>query len=364
MQVNNEFSTACTEQPLTNRTYFSSIQILRGGAALAIILLHAAEMLLQYTDGQGLFCGLAPFWETGAAGVDLFFIISGFVMVQSTRNKFQLPGAGKRFFLRRCIRIIPLYWFYSGCMLLLVLLPGTLQEQVFSFPYTLQSFLFIPALNPASGLDLPLLPQGWTLSYEMYFYLTFTLLLTLPRKFFLPIIFVFFSISVLIGIYIQSSSPVIKVVTSPLLLEFAAGCGLACMVEKNNLSSGWTIVLMTTGVVLLGLSPLIFPGVEYRVIFWGIPALCLTTGMVYLEMNGFSFFPRLMMDMGNSSYSTYLSHVFVLLAVGTLLKMDMLSSVPNDAVAFASIIACLVAGHVSFVLLERRMSRLLLRKMQ
>ncbi len=345
------------------RSYFSSIQILRGIAALGIILLHVGEMLLQYTDGQGQFCRLAPIWENGAAGVDLFFIISGFVMVQSTWNRFQLVGAGKRFFVRRCIRIIPLYWFYSGCMLLLVLLPFTLKEQVFSLTYTLQSLFFIPALNPATGLDLPLLPQGWTLSYEMYFYIVFTLLLGFSRKIFLPVLVVFFTGSALVGVYFQPSGPLIKVVTSPLLLEFAAGCRLASLVKARNLPSGWALFILTSGTVLLALSPLFMPEIAYRVLFWGVPALCITAGIVFLEKNGFSFFPRLLMGMGNSSYSTYLSHVFVVLVISTLLKNKLLP-VANDVIAGTAIIICLGVGYVSFVCIEQRMARLLLSKIQ
>ena len=345
-------------------TYFSSIQILRGWAALGIILLHVVEMLQQYTGAEGMFCSLAPLWQTGAAGVDLFFIISGFVMVQSTWNRFQVPGSAQRFFIRRCIRIVPLYWFYSGCMLLLILLPFTLKEQIFSLPYTLQSFLFIPALNPATGLDLPLLPQGWTLSYEMYFYLLFTLLLLFPRKFFLPALAFVFAGSVLSGMFIQSPGPIIKVLTSPLLLEFAAGCWLASLVKHKDLPSGWALLLLAGGVLLLALSSLITVGMEYRVIFWGIPALSITGAIVFLEKNGFSFFPDLLLKMGNSSYSTYLSHIFILLAVSTLLKNNMVKSLPNDLIALISIIGCLLTGYISFLFLEQRMSRLLLQRLQ
>ena len=167
------------KRELSGGGHFSSIQILRGMAALFVVFFHVSEMLLQYTDRQGIFCRFASLWHTGAAGVDLFFIISGFVMVQSTRDKFQKNGSSSEFMLRRIIRIVPLYWLYTSVMLVLVLLPFTLKNQVFSGWYTVASYLFIPVLNPASGLDLPLLAPGWTLSYEMYFYLIFALLL--PR---------------------------------------------------------------------------------------------------------------------------------------------------------------------------------------
>jgi peptidoglycan/LPS O-acetylase OafA/YrhL len=129
-------------------------------AALAVVLFHVSDMLMQYTDRHGVFCRFASIWHTGAAGVDLFFIISGFVMVQSTQGKFQQNGSSKEFMLRRLIRIVPLYWLYTSVMLILVLLPFTLKNHDFSGPYTVKSYLFIPAFNPANGLDLPLLAQG------------------------------------------------------------------------------------------------------------------------------------------------------------------------------------------------------------
>ncbi len=167
----------------TKRIY-TSIQVLRGFAALAIVFFHISEMLLRYTDGTGLFCTVSPVCHVGASGVvDLFFIISGFVMVESTRHMFQQKRASLTFFTRRLIRIVPLYWFYSTLMLILVLLPFTLQSSVFSATYTLKSFLFIPALNPANHLPLPLLPQGWTLWYELYFYILFSIFLFLTEEY-------------------------------------------------------------------------------------------------------------------------------------------------------------------------------------
>jgi len=85
------------EEP-SDKRYYSSVQILRGIAALAVVFFHVSEMLIQYTDGHGLFSRFSSLWYTGAAGVDLFFIISGFVMVQSTRGMFAQPGASKVFF--------------------------------------------------------------------------------------------------------------------------------------------------------------------------------------------------------------------------------------------------------------------------
>jgi peptidoglycan/LPS O-acetylase OafA/YrhL len=347
-----------------NGHYYSSIQVLRGLAALAVILFHVSEMLIQYSDRSGIFCSLAPLWQQGAAGVDLFFIISGFVMVQSTRTMFQQPGACWKFLRKRLIRIVPLYWFYTSLMLLLVFLPFTLQEHHFSLSYTLKSYFFIPALNPATGLDLPLLSIGWTLFYEMYFYLLFALLLCFSKKIFLPAISLFFSLSVLAGFLLPALSPLLKIMSSPLLLEFILGCLLAAVVDKKTAiitdSSVFRyvpLILLTAALLCLLLLPFVANAADHRLLFWACPALLLTTALVCCEQRNQPVFPALLLAMGNSSYSTYLSHIFVILCISTLLKRKLLPGLwGNDLLAGVTVLLCLLAGLLSFRFLEQQIS--------
>ena len=343
--------------------HFSSVQILRGIAALAVVLFHISEMLLSYTDGHGLFCRFASLWHTGAAGVDLFFIISGFVMVQSTRDKFQKNGSSSEFMLRRIIRIVPLYWLYTSVMLVLVLLPFTLKNQVFSGWYTIASYLFIPVLNPASGLDLPLLAPGWTLSYEMYFYLIFALLLRFHERFFLPAVGLLFFISAAIGLWLGTQNPIVKVLTSPLLLEFVLGCYLARLVATRTLSNVLCYVMIACALVVLWCSQGLQNNGELRLIVWGLPMCILTAGHVFLEKNGKVAFAgrHLLVTLGNCSYSTYLTHTFIILCASTMLKRKVvLDSIANDLLVVGSVSLCLLAGYLSYILFERNFSRKLL----
>ena len=225
---------------------FVSIQVLRGFAALGVVLLHVVQMLEQYTAGDGPLCRLGVLLHTGAAGVDLFFVISGFVMVQSTKHLFQRPGSSKRFLIRRAIRIVPMYWIATLMMLVLVLLPFTLKGEHFSLGYTLRSLLFIPTSNPASGADLPLLPQGWTLWYEVYFYLIFAVSLRLPARWALPALVLFLTASSVVGAVLTPTHPLLRVVTSQLLLEFSLGCLLAYQVNRIRLSSRVAFVTISS----------------------------------------------------------------------------------------------------------------------
>lgn len=343
--------------------HFTSVQILRGIAALAVVLFHISEMLLKYTDGHGLFCRFASTWHAGAAGVDLFFLISGFVMVQSTRGKFGQNGSGREFMLRRLVRIVPLYWLYTSVMLILVLLPFTLKGQVFSGPYTLLSYLFIPALNPTSGLDLPLLAPGWTLSYEMYFYAIFAVLLRFEEKRLLPAIGTLFLVSAAAGLWLDMRHPVLKVLTSPLLLEFLLGCLLARWVQARALPSSACYVMIVCGTAAWLASRNLAHNVDFRLVVWGVPAFLLLAGCVFLERAGDGDFAgrTILRGMGDSSYSTYLSHTFVILAAATMLKRDiLLPALPNDLLVVASIMICLLTGYLSYIVFEKNFSRILL----
>ena len=338
----------------TKRIY-TSIQALRGFAALAIVFFHISEMLLRYTDRTGLFCTLSPVWQVGASGVDLFFIISGFVMVESTRHMFQQKRASLTFFIRRLIRIVPLYWFYTTLMLILVLLPFSLQSSIFSATYTLKSFLLIPALNPANHLPLPLLPQGWTLWYELYFYILFSIFLFFDRRILLPAIFFIFITSILAGTWLKTNNPVAEVLTSPLLLEFALGCLLAHLTQASHSSARTGKIFISIGCILLFLTQYLQSAVDYRLLVWGVPAFLITLGFIFMEEKTSLEFPRYFVVLGDASYSIYLSHLFILLGISTLLKLHLVSPViGNDFIAVLAVVLCVFLGWISYMMIESK----------
>lgn len=349
---------------LSEKKRFTSIQILRGMAVLTVVIFHVSEMLSQYTDRHGIFCSFVSIWQTGAAGVDLFFIISGFVMVQSTQGKFLKNGSSREFILKRLIRIVPLYWLCTSVMLSGEFWLRTLKSQVFSGQYVIKSYLFIPALSPVSGLALPLLPPGWTLSYEMYFYAFFALLLRFHPRFLLPTISTVFFLLAMIGLRITSPDPILKVITSPLLLEFVLGCYLASLVNKKHISSQTCYLMIVGSLTALINVKYLSSDIDLRLVTWGLPAFFLTAGFVFLEKNGSRFLQerRFLTVLGDSSYSTYLTHTFVVLGISALLKRKIiLHTMHNDLIVISSVIACLIVGYVSYIYFEKIFSRVLLR---
>jgi peptidoglycan/LPS O-acetylase OafA/YrhL len=119
-------------------------------------------------------------WENGAAGVDIFFIISGFVMVISSRRFVDRAGTWLIFLRHRAVRIVPLYWLLTTVKIIAVaILGGVVLRTGLGFNFVTGSYLFLPVTDSA-GHFRPVLPVGWTLTYEFLFYLLFAAALLFP----------------------------------------------------------------------------------------------------------------------------------------------------------------------------------------
>jgi exopolysaccharide production protein ExoZ len=148
---------------------FLTIQALRAVAALLVVVLHAFETWGERVDPAAP--GVS--WDNGASGVDIFFIISGFVMVISSRRLVDRPGAWLIFLRHRVVRIVPLYWLLTTAKIVAVMvLGGVVLRTSLDFKSVAGSYLFLPVTDSA-GHFRPVLPVGWTLTYEFLFYLLF-----------------------------------------------------------------------------------------------------------------------------------------------------------------------------------------------
>ena len=107
----------------------------------------------------------------GAAGVDIFFVVSGFIMVVTTMKRDMAPG---EFLLHRIARIVPVYWVVTILLFAIVMYGfkpvGIMRMQP---DWLAKSLLFIPF--DRDGRVEPIISVGWTLNYEMFFYLLFAL---------------------------------------------------------------------------------------------------------------------------------------------------------------------------------------------
>jgi exopolysaccharide production protein ExoZ len=319
-----------------------SIQFLRGVAALGVLGFHAASR------AGGAF-------GVGAAGVDIFFVISGFIMWVVTSRKTPTPG---QFLARRAERIVPLYWLVTlGTAAAAILAPNAFPAMRPTASHVMQSLVFIPHRD-STGLIAPLIVPGWTLNYEIFFYLLFAATFMVPAR--LRVWLVSGTLAALVALRPlgDSANAAWATYTDPILLEFAAGLWLGWAWSAERLPGRRTAMLLM-GLGVLGLAATAVTGVDVsgaRVLLWGLPAAALVTGAVSFERRGAIPRWRGLEEIGNASYSIYLVHGLAISAV--LRLMGQFIAAPPLVVFVASNLAGVLSGLLSYHLLERPLMRL------
>jgi exopolysaccharide production protein ExoZ len=280
-----------------------SIQYLRAFAAVAIVFHHARE---QFPGFQAIFPS-----EIGSAGVDIFFVISGFIMVFITETG---DHSASKFMWNRIIRIVPLYWFYTIITVLLyAVASGLFRGNGLTLPHVILSLLFIPHPNPGDLLSLsPLIKIGWTLNYEMFFYVVFAIAMSINYSRRVLITYVFLVLLVTIdSSKLISLPPELQFYCRDIVLEFAAGMLLCHAYRAGKLKGKILIgaVLLSLGVsaLIINMSPDL---ATFRAIKLGIPAITIVAGLLAFEHS----LPKLRLPLliANASYSIYLSHIMVI----------------------------------------------------
>lgn len=331
---------------------FNGVQALRGLAAGMVVIYHATQVWSNQA-GENV-NDLA--WMNGAAGVDIFFVISGFVMLMSSAGKVGAHPA-RSFLERRWIRIVPLYWIMTSVALVQTLvlahhIMGTGWNHLGeSFSYVVASYLFVPWHNSA-GETVPLLRVGWTLSYEMFFYFLFACALALRVsvvRFLTPVLLGL----TFIGMFRGASSPTFTCLASPLLLEFLAGVLVAYAVLQGLRLQWWIAALLAGGgLVALAIAPDQHV-VMMRALVWGVPAVGVVLGVVMLEGRFGRSIPRWALLLGDSSYSLYLSHLIVYwVPKHFLLKTRFLGpEVTNWHYEVVTVLSCVACGYAASLVL-------------
>jgi exopolysaccharide production protein ExoZ len=198
-----------------SKIYF--LQALRAIAAWLVVSDHAL-MLTTGNSPSSKITSVA--WALGDIGVFAFFVISGFIMVTIGWSEFAIPGSSSKFLRRRVLRIVPFYWTATLAALGFHLVSGS--EGLKGFE-VIRSFFFIPAVN-AAGRFAPVLPQGWSLSYEMMFYGLFACALMLKRQIAIPMLIGTLLAMVWIGPTLPST--LLATLAAPCILWFVLGIGL------------------------------------------------------------------------------------------------------------------------------------------
>lgn len=321
------------------------IQYLRGFAALMVVYHHTKTqipMLEPYLPGQ-----------FGALGVDIFFVISGFIIFITARETQPTP---LDFFVRRVIRIVPLYWLLTLLMCAIWWVAPSLFKTLIVTPVSLiQSLLFVPHYSLSFPEHVfPLLVPGWTLNYEMFFYLIFALLLPLPMRVMVGLVVLILGALVIMGSVLGPFDSAAAVTyTNLMLLEFAAGVGLGYWwVHRRGIGMPASVglTLFACGWFLLAFNS-VHPTAKLVDV---VAATLIVAGS--LNHRFLSWNNRALKQVGDATYAIYLSHIFVL-GVVRLIWVRVVDVEPSvfHAMVFACVamLACTVAGLLVHRWLER-----------
>ncbi|NIE98547.1 acyltransferase [Pantoea sp. Acro-805] len=327
---------------------FYSIQFLRGIAALMVVLTHIAHKGQQYGTGS------LNWFHVGGNGVDLFFIISGFIMCVTTHNK---KITLLNFLLHRVIRIIPLYWLLSLAALIIFLVAPQMVNSSGGKTGIIQSFFLIP-----DGVKF-LIQNGWTLSYEFYYYLIFSVFIFLTDIRSIRYLGVSLTILLLsgMGLILQPTTPFPAFLFSNMLLEFMLGV-LGFVIISNIKLSKISACLM----IMLGLTWVTYnnvygtPDLPFgKVVTSGLPMFLIFLGALSLEpwfATSHGWLVRAFEQIGNSSYSLYLVHPFILSPVALILKKLGLLSPALFTVVLLS--GAVISGLLTYRFIEKPLGRL------
>jgi len=353
-------------QPVTRAPggKLDTIQALRALAAIMVTVAHAVEEAKYFFDFQ-------PWFETSpfGKGVDLFFVISGFIIYYASRKLFAASGGIQQFAYNRISRVVPLYFLFTTLMVLVVVfLPGGVKEARFDIEQIWTSYAFIP-YERYDGRIAPILSLGWTLNYEMFFYALFALVMWLPARKAAAAAIVLLTVLATIGAFLPPEAPApLRAWTNNIILEFAFGVMIAVAYDawgKRFARHTWLAVgLMVIG--FFGIYFLSHPQAPInlpRFLAAGVPAaLMMVAATLLLPASAELRLPRFMVALGDSSYSLYLSHRFVQRPIQIIVtRLDLGNSMAGVLYVWFAVILAVVAGHVVYLILERPLLRRLKR---
>jgi len=324
-----------------------TLQYLRGVAALLVVIFH----LETQTRRLG-YLGYWPEWMF--VGVDVFFILSGFLMWAITANRSQSP---KDFLLRRFVRVAPLYWLITSVVVgVMLFAPNLMMTGRFVLSHVIGSYLFV-AMPNSSGWLTPVLNVGWTLNLEILFYVIFACCLLIPKKFRIAAVSATMSLIVASGQLFPENNIWALQYTSSILYEFVFGMCIAQLYQNGRLA--FIGPLLASLMIASGFFLFIYndeiSNARWRAVTAGLPAAVVFIGFLALEEKARLRPMRWLEALGNSSYSLYLTHLITLSVVFQIWRKLGGESFPAGVWIFSllALFSCLLVAEIVFRFLEK-----------
>ncbi|MCI8210645.1 hypothetical protein AUC61_13995 [Pseudomonas sp. S25] len=321
-----------------------SIQLLRAFAAWIVVFHHYVQIFYGFGTTSPIGSSLANY---GAIGVDIFFIISGFVIYSSSTKKHPTPF---EFAKQRLFRILPAYWVFTLIVALSVsAAPYILFYATYDTEFLLKSMFFVPAQNPAGIGLLPLVTVGWTLNYEIAFYAIFFMALYAPKNLLIPIVFTgVFALQYLV----PKLGGAFTFYGLPLVYEFLLGMIVGAInnagaIKKISSPFALLMIIGSTGIIWRSGSA------AHNLLHTGLPCALIVTAFISLNKYLGNFF--VLNRLGDWSYSTYLCHPVITYAVLYQYKQGVISEEASLLLVCAGTAA---VSWVSYNFIERPIARL------
>ncbi|MEL6530403.1 MAG: acyltransferase [Pseudomonadota bacterium] len=282
------------------------IQLLRALSGLIVVISHVGWGFADHVgDGLGFELGANL---AGNAAIMVFFLISGYIMVVSSGPLFGDAQGRRIFWVRRILRAMPPYWLATIIFVVVMLV---LHGEWFGIDKIAKSMVLIPFWPDEPGKPLPVLWPGWTLYYEMTFYLLFGVMIASGRMAAIVFTGKICLILSLIGLTIQFSSPILHTFTQPIFLLFVVGMALGWMaVRRLDLPVWLRVLCLVSAVPAVVFVDAPATGIGYGLdylVWCAVPAI-----LVFAAVVGGPLplpFPRFVTLAGDSSYAVYLLHV-------------------------------------------------------
>ncbi len=326
------------------------LQVLRGIAAILIMAKHTLYEVdlispIEFNYGNT---------KNYTVGIDIFFVLSGFIMIYISHGQTGVAAA-KEFMLRRVLRIVPTYWFYTFALAVVALvMPQVLGKAEFIPLDFLKSLFFIPYINSAGDMQ-PFLANGWSLNYEMYFYAIFALCLILPVRYSLLAMATYFVVSVATN-FGGIGGIISQFYGSRIVLEFLFGAFIGFLFIKNIRLPSYFLYIGFAFIIgailaLFYTDTLEANGIGYSKPFIGVMSVLL----LVLPQRAENFpMPKWGVYIGDASYTIYLSHPFAIGAITQILLLLGWQNVIHPWFMFVTIfLVSIIGGCLAYKIIEK-----------
>lgn len=363
-------SSESSTTPLPSGGKLTVVQGLRAIAALLVVWTHSIYSA-SYVDSRSWQQSYRYVLGFGACGLDIFFVISGFIVsLVAARSIAKNESSAGKFLSRRITRIFPLYWILT---LAVIFLAETGRHKIFWHSVSwLPTLLLLPSFSYPAGS--PILSLGWSLVFEMYFYFVLAFWMALTPRHLVRNSILTLAGMVAAGAIVGFRRPLLVIWSNPILLEFLFGCVIGLVYSRTSARPANRTVSKTgrwlAALGALGLLATLFTGygaASYegmilnglsswlRVGLWGVPSALLVAGAVLWSPAMQSWPARLLVFLGDASYSIYLCTNPARSGVEHYWRY--IGRWGGDTGILLCMLACTIVGVICYLVLERPLMR-------